>query len=121
MSIRYEIDTARSAVLVTVEGVVTAEDYFTVDEELRRDPSFRSHFCELIDLTAADLARITSDGVRRIAAHDPDRNANVRTAIVAPRDLEFGIARMFEVLREHRSQIAVFRDMDEARRWLGLA
>lgn len=120
MSVRYEIDAVRSVVLVTVEGVVSDEDYFAAGEQLRRDPAFRSHFCELIDLSAASLAGLTTDGVRRIAAHEPDRDSKARTAIVAPSDLEFGIARMFEALREQRSRVAAFRDMDEARRWLGL-
>ena len=41
-----------------------------------------------------------------------------RVAFVTGRDVDFGLARMFEVLREHRSTgIMVFRDHGEAVQW----
>ncbi len=41
--------------------------------------------------------------------------------MVAEKDVSFGMARMYEMLREAEpDQIKVFRDMAEARRWLGL-
>ncbi len=44
-----------------------------------------------------------------------------RRAIVAETDIKFGMARMYEMYGEaDPTQIEVFRDMAEARRWLGL-
>ncbi len=44
-----------------------------------------------------------------------------RRAIVADKDITFGMARMYEVFREDApEEIKLFRDIAEARRWLGL-
>ena len=46
--------------------------------------------------------------------------AALRTAFVASRDLEFGLLRMFEVLREAKgARMSVFRDRERALEWLG--
>ncbi len=46
---------------------------------------------------------------------------NGRGAVVAEKDIGFGMMRMYEVLSEFEpGQFKVFRDMTEARRWLGL-
>ena len=43
----------------------------------------------------------------------------VRTAFVAPRDLEFGLLRMFEMLRKAEGvRTSVFRDKERAVEWL---
>ena len=47
-----------------------------------------------------------------------------RFAIVAPRDFEFGLGRMYEAHREQDSRstkrVGVFRTREEALAWLGL-
>ena len=45
-----------------------------------------------------------------------------KTAIVSPRDLEFGIGRMFDTFGEIKNvkfEIRVFRNLPAAREWLG--
>ncbi len=45
--------------------------------------------------------------------------AELRTAFVAPQDLEFGLLRMFEMHRETQgAQTSVFRDKGRALEWL---
>ena len=71
-----------------------------------RDAQFDLTSTEVREL--ADFARMLVSG------------ATVRTAFVAPRDLEFGLLRMFEVLREGKGvQTSVFRDKERALEWLG--
>lgn len=44
-----------------------------------------------------------------------------KTAFVAPRDLEYGMARMFQILSDKKAfpfNIGVFRSHDEAKKWL---
>jgi hypothetical protein len=42
-----------------------------------------------------------------------------RSAIVAPSDRAYGMSRMFEVFAEESSiDVRVFRDFDEAKRWV---
>ena len=45
----------------------------------------------------------------------------IRVAIVADGDAAFGLTRMFQALRSDSStELTVFRDVAEARSWLGL-
>lgn len=49
-------------------------------------------------------------------AGDAQTNRNRTTTVI------YGLARMYQILsEEHDPQIAVFRDIGEARAWLGLA
>ena len=46
-------------------------------------------------------------------------NQPKRIAIVAPREITYSISRIFKVFRESSTtETQVFRDLDEARRWL---
>lgn len=43
-----------------------------------------------------------------------------KVAIVTSRDVDFGLSRMYEVLREHpETEVRVFRDYEEAYAWVG--
>ena len=59
--------------------------------------------------------------VREIARFILERQPAIpppRVAFVTARDVDFGLARMFQVLREHPStQVQVFRDYEEAVSW----
>lgn len=45
-----------------------------------------------------------------------------RVAVVAPADLSFGLARMYEVFSDHIPwEFAVFRESESARAWLGFS
>ena len=49
--------------------------------------------------------------------------AGQKTAIVAPRELLYGLSKIYEVLYELSqapADIKVFRNIGEARKWLGL-
>ena len=62
---------------------------------------------------------MTSAGVRELASRSPVLAHSSRRAIVAPSDLGFGMARMYGALREESGGgVRVFRDLDEARRWV---
>jgi hypothetical protein len=80
----------------------------------------------LVDLRAVRNLDVTSDGIWRLAQtlHRADRSERARrVAIVASSDFLFGMARMAATLlatNALRTEYHAFRDMDEARAWLGL-
>ena len=43
---------------------------------------------------------------------------DVKVALVTETDLEFGLSRMFELSSKAKTPIRVFRDLDEAERWI---
>ena len=62
---------------------------------------------------------VTTDGVRALVAEPLVLAPDSRRAVVVPSDLGFGMARMYEMLREDRGGVTrAFRDFDEARRWV---
>ncbi len=75
----------------------------------------------LNDLTEVDATGITPDDLyehgKFIARHL--KNKNFRLAIIAPSDLTYGLARMFEVFA-NLDGIMVFRSRDEALSWLSV-
>lgn len=79
---------------------------------------------QLSDLSQADFSSITMEGVQRMAkfvqefkSNHPD--TNFKTAVYAPTDLPFGLARMYAALVERSPNlVAVFRDFDQAVEWL---
>ena len=114
--------------LESVEGVSIgiAHGSLTLDEIEESAATMRrfvggSEIRTLWDLRDAQFD-LTSTEVRELAdfARTLVSGATVRTAFVAPRDLEFGLLRMFEVLREAKGvQTSVFRDKERALEWLG--
>ena len=50
--------------------------------------------------------------------YDPSWSHTI-TAIVADRDLIYGLSRMYEIITEHiPTKVNIFRDMEEAQNWL---
>ena len=124
MPIRVNVDETRKLVEVVFEGELTESDIADLMDRHLRDP--RSAFpLGLFDLCGVTAMSLSSDSVRdaagRVAEHVNSRLEGGKLAIVAPRDLLFGMARMYEILRsESPVEVRVFRQRDEAESWLGL-
>ncbi|MBW2334819.1 MAG: hypothetical protein JRF06_06940 [Deltaproteobacteria bacterium] len=74
----------------------------------------------------ADLSNITSEEFEKIARlvkKRSDIRKSGKTAFVFNRDVEFGLGRMYEALskiEDIQSENKTFRDMTEAKKWLGV-
>lgn len=125
MPIRYRIDKQRRLVLTTATGVLTDEELLDHKRALIVDPEFEPGMRELSDTRTIERLSVTPAGVRKMVALDQDhadRLGDYRLAIVAPADASFGTARMYQMLTEANVQnIGVFRQMEEAEKWLELA
>ena len=79
----------------------------------------------LWDISDLDLTEVASDDLRNYA-HDTAaivevNRAGERTAIYAPHDLQFGMAKAYTAFAENAAisiRYEVFRDIDEAMVWL---
>ena len=120
MPVISQVDSSLGVVFSTMQGVVTAEDIWSQVERLNTDPAFQPSFDHLVDMRGTTRFDVSEKGMHFVSSHSVF-NEKSRRAIVAEKDLDFGMARMYEMLRETKpDQIKVFRDMAEARRWLGL-
>jgi hypothetical protein len=115
----YQIDAERHLVLTTASGVVTAEEILDHQKRLVNDPAFDPHFSQLVDLTQATRTDVHAHHVRAFAAKSVFTRDS-RRAFVAGGPVAFGLARMYELMRETSGEIGiqVFDTREKALRWL---
>jgi hypothetical protein len=124
MPIRFTTDHDRNCVLSEFEGEVSDDELNDRYRTFYEGQEWRPGLNELVDLSAADMTHVTSEGLWRLAAFvrehfEKHGVALSRTAVYAPKDLPFGIARMYQAsASESPENIRVFRDLVEAKRWI---
>jgi hypothetical protein len=124
MGITYQIDHDQHIVFTFLDGTVTDADLAPYAEGVWRNLR-GAVFDGLVDARGVERVLITSHGMRQIAELSVRLNLthdNYRVAIVAARDVVYGMGRMLEVYREGTpGAVQVFRTMEEAMAWLRLA
>jgi len=115
----YKIDKERKLVMSAGSGVLTREDLLGHQERLLKDPEFDPTFSQLLDFTHITKVDITPEDVR-LAARKTIFSPQSHRAMLVKDDLQFGLARMFEIHRELNGEkgIRVFRNIDEALDWV---
>lgn len=120
MRVAREIDSESRVVILTVSGKLTDQGLVGLYDEVRQADGVTPDFALLIDLRQADGHEVTTGAVASLAQRPLLLSGESRRAVVVPSEFGFGMARMYELLREARGGgFRVFRDFDEARRWLG--
>jgi hypothetical protein len=117
----FVIDLAQRTVFSRAEGEFS---YADGEDHLRRllaDPGFDPSFSQLFDFLAVTSVRLSSDEVRRLAETNVFLPHTPRAFVVSS-DLTFALSRMFDSYRRLKGEegIRIFRDLDEAVRWLGV-
>jgi hypothetical protein len=115
----YKIDKERRLVLSFGVGVLTKADLLGHMERLSKDPDFDPDFSQVLDFRQITALEIGPEDVRQLAQRNIF-SPRSRRAFVVKDDLQFGLARMFEIHRELKGEtgIRVFRTFDEAMDWI---
>jgi hypothetical protein len=124
MPIHYRIDSERGVVLAAGEGHITVADLEAYCREIVDDSDYRPGFDELFDFRRAQPWQVPTSDLRKLREVNRQLSGKVgnsRLAYVVGSDFGFGLGRIFMALSddskiEHR----VFREMTDAREWLGL-
>ena len=108
------------AILKPPERILAA-DVKALLEEMLAHPAFRPGTPSVWDLSGVDVSRLdprSMTGVTQFLLDSSGERGQARVAFVAPEDVAFGIARMFEVLSSvPHLDTGVFRELDEALSW----
>ncbi len=124
MPVGYRIDSEAGVVFVRGEGAITCADLERYCVGVVRDPAYRAGMHELADFRGARDGGLTPGDLYKLRDLNKslaDQLAPSRLAYVVDSDLGFGLARMFGALSEESPvDHAVFRELKEARAWLGL-
>jgi hypothetical protein len=122
--VAWSYDAAHGVLCVRLHGEVTDDDLLDYARHVTTDPGLPAKHHELIDLRDVRAPSASTATLRRVAQlfEDAEREpAGVRIGFVATSDAAYGLARMYQALRDRSpAQMRVFRDMAEARSWLGL-
>lgn len=119
MPISYRIDETRRRLYTRAEGLVTfAEMRAHVNTELSDEAAA---YGELIDCSHA-TTNVTPAEIRRLAMERKKVGARQRrpgpVAVVATDNLFFGMLRIYDALTETIRPLQVFRNPQEAEKWL---
>lgn len=120
MPFTYTIHPERNLIRQTLWGRITADDLRQLASAMWADPLYRKKLDILADLRRAEV-HIPYDEMMEYTRFLSGHSDIGRQAIVVGRQLEFGMARMYEQLTEAnvlRESFKVFFDLDEGLRWL---
>ena len=122
MSIRYYVDQDKQLVLTVIDGHVKLEHLFTYVDTAVSDSNL-SDYSALIQINVLNSS-ITSREIAEVASRanaKPHNATYIRTAVVAPANLAYGLSRVYQSHRTPASnEFAVFREITEAANWLEL-
>lgn len=120
MPASYRIDAERRIIFSKAQGTLTADDLLEHHRRLTSDPGFDRTFNQLWDFSAVEVDDVPTETIRMLA-RQRSFDAGARRAMVGSTDVQYGLLRMFEIQKEGAAEeIRVFRDLGEARAWLGL-
>jgi hypothetical protein len=119
MPCSYRIDKKRRLVIGVGTGTVTKEDIILYLRNMKNDAAFDPHYDKIENTRDVTELKINNADLQEISQIIILDNS-VRRALVASRDLLFGVSRMFEAYRgsEQEGNFGVFRTKDEALQWI---
>ncbi len=120
MPVTYHIDKINKILFVKATGEFTAEDFRVYRRGLVDDPDFDPHLGVLFDFRSITEFRMSSAEMREFSMESISHK-RARRAYLVPTGEVHGMLRMHSSLGNFASDtIQIFRDMAEARGWLGL-
>jgi hypothetical protein len=124
LPIDFEVRPDEGLVIFTVKGGFTAEDFIAAIDEAAEEPGWRPAMDALFDMTDGVGDLLSPDALKRMARFmwnsTPKLGAGYKVAVVAKRDVDYGLTRMFQVFMNGPPfELRIFRDRGEALGWLG--
>ena len=109
--------------VVTARGVARPQDFGRITEELVMHEDYFTGIGFLHDYRDVDMADLTTPEVRMISnmvASHREALGRGKWAILVNRDLEFGMARMWNALVQDKVDLVIniFKDESKARNWI---
>lgn len=119
MPIRFQFLAADYDVHTVFAGRVTIADLESYFDEIVADKRFVNCKSEIVEMRDVEFVGFDYDSIAafadRVGAYEGTLTA---TALVSAEPLPYGLARMYQSLRDDGERFQVFDDMDEATAWL---
>jgi hypothetical protein len=121
VAVTFELAEAECLLRITLDGRVTNAILLDVWSNATRIATALPPSKTIVDLSGITELEVSSDLVASIARVSPVRPRDYREVFVAPREVVFGMSRMFQILAEPtRHNLQIVRTMREAYEFLGV-
>ncbi len=119
MPATYVIDRENRTVLFVLRELVTLRGLAQENTRLNNDPAFDPGFSEVIDFTGVSEVQMGYADFRALQEGDPFFASSKRALIVGCSSESFyGAARMYRVMHGAKLRVEIFKNKEEALRWL---
>jgi hypothetical protein len=116
------VDEAAGFATHTATGDLTLDEIGEAFEALLEDPAFKPGLPVLWDLREASITSLSNLEIQQLLklnAKRKDARGSGRAAILVSKEVDYGIARMFQVYAEELPwETMVFRDFSQAEPWV---
>jgi hypothetical protein len=120
MSYHYEFDGRNRILLAVADGRIDDSEMRELYFAIRKRKEEVDALTGILDLTGVTVFDVSSQTIRELAHHPPNFDDPTLRAVVAPTDLMYGMARMFQTEGSYtREQLHIVRALDEALTLLG--
>ena len=121
MTHRFEFDRDHGILLAILEGDIQDADLVAFDANFRKCVVKFTPSGGIGDFSGITAFSASGEVVRTLAQTPPSYKVPIPWLLVAPRDVHFGMARMYQIIaNEVRPQLKVVRSFDEALTALGV-
>lgn len=125
MPIFFRYIPEKSLVIFTHEGHVTDEEFSAAYQTFFKDPRFDQFSNYLVDLRRVDSTSRSPEALfelaRFILKNFGNNSIKLNIAVVAPKNISFNLARMYEVFSSSVPwHFKVFQEMSAALSWLDI-
>ena len=123
MGVSYDIRDSGRIVYATHTGTIDLTQITAMWQDYMNDPAFQMDRPHLVDLAQVTETEVGFSEVFSLFSmfmrHYEQAGLRLYIAINAPRELTFGLARIFQNLAESSDVVetAIFDDLDSARQW----
>lgn len=122
MSFSIDFSGPLHPIVITLEGVLTADVFVEMLEQIVNSKEYPSNINAVYDLTQMSFDNINIEFLQSLtvlAKRYGKNRSGAKTAYVCPKDLQFGMARIWEVfVSDLPLETIVTRSMDEALSWI---
>ena len=121
MPASVKVDAKDRIIYSSFEGKLNDSDLLAHREVLKDHPDFDPEFSEVLDFSNVTELRVTVAFINSLAKSSSLYSPESKHAVVAPHDMTFGVARLYQMLaQDRRPNLAVVRSMAEARMFIGI-
>jgi hypothetical protein len=125
MTFRYKIFKNLKFIYAKAEGTLTDDDLNSHLDQLLEDPDYTAPMLKLVDQRNVKSYGLTNKQAEQFAIKKStlaNRFFHEKCAILVASDLGFGVARIHQALMDESGiEIEVFRNLEDAKKWLGVS